>query len=291
MKILKGREATPRRTLLYGIHGWGKSSVAACWPSPIFLDVEDGLADLDVAKTEPIKSFADAIAAVMWLGENEHQFSTVVIDTMDWLEKLVHTSVAQDQKKANIEEIGYGKGYKFAVAKWEYLLNCLKYLTVHRNMHVLLLAHANIDAFDSPETERYDRYEPDLRESDMIQEWCTEVFFANFKVFTKSEDLGFNKSRQLAVGGKDRFVRTQETAAALAKNRLGLPPEIPVEKPASLYQALAEYMPPIGQSPKPIARQVASVADVLSGPLVDFPPPEENIAGLVVDGSSKVAAA
>jgi hypothetical protein len=61
----------------------------------------------------------------------------------------------------------------------------------------------------------------------MLQEWCDEVLFASYRVFVRKEDLGFNKERGIAVGNSERYLRTQESAACLAKNRLeGMPAEI-----------------------------------------------------------------
>lgn len=295
MKIVNGRQARPRRILKYGIHGWGKSTIAAHAPKPIFLNIEDGLGDIDCAKTEQLKTFPDVLAALMWLGESEHDFSTVVIDTLDWLEQLIFKSVALEAKVENIEKIGYGKGYKMAVAKWQQLLEYLNFLRLSRNMTIILLAHAKIDTFESPESDRYDRYEPDLHEaaSSLIQEWCDEVFFLSFQVNTVSEDMGFNKTRSRATGGKERIIKTQESAAALAKNRLCLPERIVVESPDGFWKLMAGYLPPIGQSPTPVVttQPIVPAADVTSGPLVDFPPNDDagNIEGLVLDGSSKKA--
>ena len=169
--------------------------------------------------------------------------------------------MAQDANKAQIEDIGYGKGYKLAPEKWRFLLSGFDVLR-SKGKTIILLAHAKIDTFESPETERYDRYEPDLHElgSSLLQEWCDEVLFASFKVFTKVEDLGFNKTRQIAIGGKDRFIRTNESAAAIAKNRLKLPDELPMN-----WAAFAKFLP----TADPVAK------------------PAANIAGIVVDGSSK----
>ena len=77
-------------------------------------------------------------------------------------------------------------------------------------------------------SESYDRYQPALHEtaSALLQEWCDEVLFASYRVYTRKEDQGYGKERTLAGGSGERFIRTQETPAALAKNRLAMPPEI-----------------------------------------------------------------
>lgn len=268
MKINTGKRAEPRRILLYGQHGVGKSTWAAEAPSPIFLDVEGGLNDIACDKSERLNTFGDVVSAVSWLITNPNDYKTVAIDTLDWLQTLIHKQVSQDAGKNSIEEIGYGKGYKFALEKWHFLIKGLDALRA-KGKTIILLAHAKIEAFDSPEAERYDRYEPALHESAsaIVQEWCDEVLFASFRVFTRTEDLGFGQKRQIALGGKERFIRTNESAAAIAKNRLRLPDELPLT-----WAAYAAHLP-----------QPASVQQAKPAPMAG-----DSIAGVVVDGSSKV---
>lgn len=267
MFVTKGRVWRPRRILLYGQHGVGKSTFAAGSPAPVFLDCEDGLGDLDVAKTPVLKSYADVLGAISYLNQSLDKFETVVVDTVDWVQSLIFAHVAQQQKKGNIEEIGYGKGYAMAETVWRELLTHLDSLRA-AGKHVLLLAHAKIARFESPDSASYDRYEPDLHKvgSAVIQEWCDEVFFASFRIFVRTEDQGFNRERAIAQGGKERFIRTNESASALAKSRLGLPDELPMQ-----WAALAQFIPP-----KPTTQQLAK--------------PAGNIAGIVNDGSSKTVA-
>lgn len=281
MKIITGKQVRPRRILLYGQHGVGKSTWAAEAPSPIFLNIEDGLGDINCAKTERLNSYGDVVAAISWLTSNGEEFRTIVVDTLDWLERLIFNQVAQDAGKSSISDIGFGKGYEQAINKWEFILNSLE-VARQRGKGIVLLAHARVVRFENPETTAYDRYELDLHKSSngMLQEWCDEVLFASFRVFTRNEDLGFGKERTIALGGKERYIRTNESAAAVAKNRLRLPDELPMR-----WADYAKYL-----APAP-ARQAAPAA--IAAPL---PPQAEelaaefnNISGLVVNGSSKVA--
>lgn len=290
MRIQTGKQSKPRRILLYGVHGVGKSSWAANAPKAIFLNFEDGLADIDCAKTDYLKTYADGISAVSWLLSNPHDYKTVVVDTADWLQQAIYQQVAADAGKPSVEAIPYSKGYKLAVDKWKFFMAGLERLREDKRMGIIFLAHAKIKTFESPESDRYDRYEPDLHDlaSSMLQEWCDEVLFASFRVFVRTEDLGFGKNRQIAQGGKERFIRTNESASALAKNRLRLPDELPME-----WSAYAAHL--VRQ-----AEQSASEPTKHAGiDPSDMPPPgtttklladhEEptNIDGIVTNGSSK----
>ena len=76
MKIVKGKQQRPRRVMLYGTHGIGKSSWAAQAPATVFLNLEDGLADIDCAKTEHLQSWERVVDALTWLRQQQHEFKT-----------------------------------------------------------------------------------------------------------------------------------------------------------------------------------------------------------------------
>jgi len=270
MRIVKGIVPAPRRILLYGQHGVGKSSWAANAPNPIFINVEDGLCDLDCDKTPVLRTVTEVYEALIWLGQEgeDHGYKTVVIDTLDWLERLIHQAevdAINDRKVKTLADVGFGKGYPRAIPHWDHVLKYLDYLRRHKGMTVILLAHAKVERFESPEADSYDRYSIDLHKtaSGMIQEWCDEVLFASFRVNTRTEDGGFGKERKIAVGGKDRFIRTNESASCIAKNRIGLPSELPMD-----WNAYAAYLR------KPAAVEPATKQAV-------------NIEGLVTNGTSK----
>ena len=170
----------------------------------------------------------------------KHDFFSLAIDSMDWLESIIFQAVAAAAGKTSIADIGYGVGYKQALVYWDKIMSKLEMIRTDRNMGIILLAHANVKRFESPDQDSYDRYQPALHDSAsaMWQEYCDEVLFASYRVFVRKEDLGFDRDRTIAVDGNERFVRTQETAAVLAKNRLGMPSEIPFA-----WEAYQSYFP------------------------------------------------
>ena len=228
MKVLSGKQKAPRKCMLYGTHGIGKSTWAAQAPGAIFLNLEDGLNDIDCNRTEHITKFEGVIESLIWIGTQKHDFYTLVIDSMDWLESLIHHEVTTKAQKESIADIGYGAGYKQALRYWDRVMMNLEHIREHRKMMIILLAHANVKRFESPDQDSFDRYQPALHDSasSMWQEWCDEVLFASYRVFVRKEDQGFNKERTIGLGGTERYIRTQESAAVIAKNRLALPEEL-----------------------------------------------------------------
>lgn len=229
-QIQTGKQSRPRRIMVHGEHGIGKSTFAACAENPIFIATEDGLADLDCAQFPGVQaSFASVMACLESLRTGEHNFHTVVIDSVDWLEKLIHADVCQQRGKKDIEDFGYAAGYKFAMTQWNQVIELLDALRNQRNMQIILIAHSTIEKFNNPETDPYDRYVPRLNKhaSAYLQEWCDEVFCAVFKVVTKATDEGFNKKRTVGMGTGERVLRTTSRPAFSAKNRLNMPDSIP----------------------------------------------------------------
>lgn len=229
--IERGRRPAPRRALLYGPHGIGKSTFGARAPDPIFIQTEDGLGEIDCHRFPLAKKYPEVVAALSDLYSQDHTYMTVVLDSLDWLERLIWAEVCKRRGLESIEDAGYGKGYVFALDLWREFLDGLSALRDRKGMGIVLIAHAKIERFENPETATYDRYVPRLHKlaSAIVQEWCDEVFFASYRVHTKQTNEGFNRKRAQGVGVGERIMRTSERPAHVAKNRLGLPDELPLD--------------------------------------------------------------
>jgi hypothetical protein len=233
-RIESGVALRPRRTLIYGVHGVGKSTFGAMAEAPVFIQTEDGLSNLDAPRFPLAQTYADVLGALGELYTERHDYRTVVIDSLDWLERLIWADVCRKRGVESVEDIGYGKGYVFALTQWREVLSgldALRNLPGERGMSVILIAHAAIEKFANPETDTYDRYAPRLQKlaSAMVQEWADEVLFAGYRVHTKSTDEGFNRKRAVGIGAGERILRTTERPAHVAKNRLNLPDEMPLD--------------------------------------------------------------
>lgn len=216
----------PRRILLYGVPGIGKSTFASNAPGAVFVRTEDG--DIECSAFPVATCLADVLQSLEELICGEHEFRTIVVDHLSGVEQLIWKAVCDDTGKDNIEGIPYGKGYALAVDKWMLVLATLD-RCVDAGLAVILIAHSSIERFNNPEGDAYDHYAPRLHKlaSAKVVEWCSEVFFANYKVFTKTETNGFNRKTTKAIGDGERIMRTSARPYCVAKNRLpGMPEEI-----------------------------------------------------------------
>jgi hypothetical protein len=262
--VVKGRQDKPMRVLLYGVEGIGKSTFAANAPSPIFIPVEDGTAHLDVARFPKPSTWAEVIEAIDEIGASEHDFRTVVVDTLDALEALCWAHVvtkAASPKVKSIEDFGYGKGYTAALEEWRLFLSHLERLRNQRGMHVMLLAHSLIKTFKNPEDEDFDRYQ--LRMHDkaggLLKDWCDCVLFARYETFVSIDDRA-KRARGVSTGA--RVIHTQRTAAWDAKNRYDLPETLPLDWEA-FHGACARHAPASADKLRErIATMLASAEDL-----------------------------
>jgi hypothetical protein len=252
-KIQRGKTPRPPRLLVYGTPGIGKSTMGASAPKPIFVPTEDGLDEIDCAKFPLAASYEEVLAALKELRTQDHDFETVVLDSLDWLERLVWDRVCTDFQVKNIEKAdgGYARGYTHAVTYWREIVEHLNLLRNQRGMVTVLIAHAKVEKFEDPEAPPYDRYSPRLHKhaSALITEWCDAVLFATRKFRTQSEDAGFGRKRSIAhaIGkdGGERILRTVGGPSCVAKNRYGLTEELPLSWDA-FVNALSHQPQPQG---------------------------------------------
>ena len=109
--ITRGKGNKPPRLFVYGQEGVGKSTFGAAAPSPVFVQTEDGLGEIDTAKFPVAGSYDDARNALAALRDEPHEFQAVVLDSADWLERLIWDKVCKDFGVRSIEKAdgGYGK--------------------------------------------------------------------------------------------------------------------------------------------------------------------------------------
>lgn len=229
LQVSKGKKTAPRRVLLYGVQGIGKSTWGAQAPGAVFLPTEDGLDDIEADKLPLATSYADFMGSLGQLYTEEHEYKSLVVDSLDWLEQLIWQEVCRVRRIQSIEDVGYGKGYILAVDTWRKVLEALGSIRQERGMAVILLAHSKIETFKNPEGDDFDRYQPRLHKfaAAVIQEWCDEVLFATYQTYTKAQSTGFGQTTAKGVGSGARVLKTTERPSHQAKNRLGLPDELP----------------------------------------------------------------
>lgn len=239
--IHTGRTAQPPRLMVYGQEGVGKSTFAAQVPEAVFIQTEDGLGQIDCAKFPLCETFRDVLAQLTALRDEAHDFKTVALDSLDWLERLIHDDICSAYGVNSIEKAdgGYGKGYVHALTHWRTVLGLLDDLRA-RGMAIILLAHAKIERFEDPENPAYDRYSPRLHKtaSALITEWADAVLFAQRRLRVSKEGQR-TVAAPIGPDGGERLLRTVGGPGCVAKNRYALPSELPLN-----FEALLPHLTP-----------------------------------------------
>lgn len=239
MQLIRGRIERAQKVVIYGPEGIGKTSLAAQFPNPLFIDTEGGTTHLDVVRTPQPSSWTMLKSQIDYVKKNPDICSTLVIDTADWAEQLCADDICARYQKKSIEEFGYGKGYVYLAEEFARFLHLLNDL-IDVGINVVLTAHAQMRKFEQPdEMGAYDRWEMKLQKktAPIVKEWADIVLFANYKTFVVKTDDGSNK----AQGGK-RIMHTTHHPCWDAKNRHDLPAELPLE-----YSAIAHCIPTLTQ--------------------------------------------
>ena len=223
--ITRGKSQDAPRIVLYGQEGIGKSTFAADFPNPIFVQTEDGLGQIDCAKFPLCKKGRDAFDQLTALAKEPNVFQTVVLDSLDWLERLIWDDVCAQNKVDSIEHIGYGKGYVMALTSWRTILDVLTELHNQKKI-VLLLAHAVAEDYTDPEVTGIKRFTPRLHKTarSLVAEYVDVVLLATRKFGAANGEIANNP----------RVVRTEPSPCQVAKSRYAIPAELPLDAGAVL---------------------------------------------------------
>ena len=257
--VKRGRQGGARRYCFYGVESVGKTTLAAHSPKPIFIDLENGSSELDVARytfengrVVP-DTFFDVMEAVDDLTYNEHEFETLVIDSLDRVEALIWDYCLErdsgrkselnktGRKLDSIESYGFGKGYNVALDEFRALLGKLERLRETRQMNIIFVGHAHVKMFKNPSGEDYDRY--NLRAHHGIggqtKEWVDVIGFCCFEEFGDKLEGEGKLARPKGFSTGRRLLKLEREAAFDAKSRISLPREMEMEStnPWAPFQA------------------------------------------------------
>lgn len=228
-----------------GDSGMGKTSLACTFPNPIVIRAEDGLQAVDESlrpKAFPVISkVSDLWEQLSALIKEEHDFKTVIIDSATALERLfiedVIESDPKNPKSINQALGGYGAGLNRVASMHQRVRKACGHLNARRNMHIVFVAHADVETLELPDEDPYSRYglrlgkksvAPYVDDSDIVG-------FIKLETYTKGDG-----ERKKAISTGQRLLVCHATAANVSKNRYGITEPLPVtlgENP------LTEYVP------------------------------------------------
>ena len=219
-----------------GDAGTGKTTLAATFPNPIVIRAEDGLQAIPEADRPDafpmLKKATDLWEQLTDLIKEEHEYQTLIIDSVTALERLfIQDVIDNDPKKPkgiNQALGGYGNGVAAVASMHQRVRKAAGALNERKNMNIIFVAHADLENMDLPDQEAYSRYSlrlgkrsiaPYTDDSDLVG-------FLKLNSFVKGGDGEKNK----VVSTGQRLLTTYSIASSVSKNRYGITQDLNVEQ-------------------------------------------------------------
>lgn len=210
-----------------GDAGRGKTSLAAAFPKPIFIRAEDGMQAIPADKRPDafplLQKPGDLWEQITAIIHEPHDYQTLVIDSVTALERLFVADVlAQDPKAKSINQAlgGYGAGTAAVSAMHQRVRKGAGLANEKRGMHVVFVAHADVETLKLPDVDDYMRWT--LRLPPKSQPPYTDdvdvVGFLRLVTYTKGDE----GDRKKAISTGDLEMVVHATAANVSKNRYGI---------------------------------------------------------------------
>jgi hypothetical protein len=254
MDIIRGKIAGAQKVVLYGPEGIGKSTFAAQFPNPLFIDTEGSTKHMDVARLPKPSSWTMLMDEVRYVRDNSSICNTLAIDTADWAESLCINHVCSKSNKTSLADFGHGNGYIYLEEEYGRFLNLLEEV-IERGVNVCLTAHTTLRKVEQPdEIGAYDRWEMKLEKktASLTKEWADMLLFANYRTIVINVDnQGAQKGKNKAQGG-ERVIYTEHRPVWDAKHRHGLQDVVPMK-----FESIAHCIPVITAPAAPVRQPTA----------------------------------
>jgi hypothetical protein len=218
-----------------GDSGMGKTTLAATFPKPVVIRAEDGLQAIPAGQRPdafPVVNTPDELwDQLKGLINEEHDYQTLVVDSVTALERLFATYIVEtDPKKPRgIQQAlgGYGAGREAVSAMHQRMRKAAGLLAERRGMHTVFIAHADTARIEPPDDDAYMRYTLRLHEKSMpaYVDDVDVVGFLKLETFTMGEG-----ERKKAISDGTRVLITYATAANVSKNRYGITEPLTVQQ-------------------------------------------------------------
>ena len=228
-----------------GDSGMGKTTLAATFPNPIVIRAEDGLQAIPAAQRPDafplIHKEEELWQQLAALVTEEHEYKTVIIDSVTALERLFinHVIESDSKKPRSINQAlgGYGAGLSAVAALHQRVRKACGILNERKGMHVVFVAHADTETIELPDQDAYTRYNLRLGKKSVAPyvDDSDVVGFLKLETFTTGDG-----ERKKAISDGTRILITYATAANVSKNRYHITEDLAV--PAG-QNPLAQFIP------------------------------------------------
>lgn len=233
--IIKGVETVPLVTIFHGKESVGKTFTACQSDSPIMLDFEHGAEMYPIPKIALYGKdivFDDCVEALrlIYAKHKDMGVKTVIVDSFDWVQKLIHKEVCSQKNVETIDELKWGAGYQLAASLAQDFINGLDSLR-QMGMEIIIICHTQIVKVDEPIHDLYEVYDLKLDRliRNNLKEWSTIIAFCEFQQSTQLKGEKFGQKVYRAISTGDRIMHTVPQAGFVAKSRIPIPSPLPLD--------------------------------------------------------------
>lgn len=204
-------ELSKQVILIYGRAKIGKSTLCSQFEKPLFLATEAGLGQLEVYKVD-CNSWIKFAEACKTVGEGNHDFKTIVIDTIDNLVVFCSDYICKKNGINHPSELPHGKGWNLVTSELKRVMIKLSNLPYG----LVMISHCVKEEVET-KTKKYNR-------------WTIDVSGKNKSIFLNMSDIIlFIDSKISADKEEVRLIRTKPSMNWESGDRSGkLPAEIPL---------------------------------------------------------------
>lgn len=220
--IQKKRVQRAPKLLICGSNKIGKTTFASAAPKAIGILAEDAGSTITGDTLPLVKTLPEVYAYLEYLEKENHGYKTLYLDSLDWLEPLLHDHVCRQNGWASIETPGYGRGYVAAAYEWRNLLNTLDRINA-KGVAIILISHVKLKTITSPIVESYDSFQLKLHDKAgaLCCEWADIIGFCAPKLLTTTSTTGFQQTTR-AVSTGERLLYLEANPAYPSGNRYSL---------------------------------------------------------------------
>lgn len=213
----------PPIIVLHGHEGTGKSTTANGFPNAFWLNLENSTYDFEPYQVQVPANYGALMEMLEALQEQEHDFKTLIIDTLDKLEIMMTASVCNANGWNSISDPDWGKGYSARTTEFQKFWSIIKDLNTRRNMVIVLIAHSVVVPVTDPILPSYDKHTLNIykTENAFVRREADLIGYCMIEAFTTTDG-----TRNLATTAGERQIRTHPNPAYDAKTRRSDMPEI-----------------------------------------------------------------
>ena len=228
--IQKGAKAEKRKIIIYGPPKLGKSTLAGAAKDALIIPTEDRVSHINCDKTPVVRTYQEMLDIFSALMREKNNYSRIVIDSLDWLEPLLHKYICEEKGFKNLtddhnKETAFQKGLKYhAVEGWKnFLYNCD--VLRENGYDVIFVAHSHVMTVSPPDSDSYDKYvmKIDKNALAVVEEWADIIAFYDKEIFVKNDDSGISKKGKAISKNNRRLYLSGQNPSMISGNSFGLP--------------------------------------------------------------------